>query len=227
MNGMSAADMAAIMNNGNGGGMWNNPFFYLLFLAYMNNGGFGGNGNGAQGVEMMNKLNDITSQIADNQNTNAITGAVNGNHDILHDLSAAMNLGFANTANAVNNGTTSGLINAKDMTQAMQTCCCENKMQTMQMGYEGQLRDQQNTAALTSRIDQLANGVTQGFSAVAYAQQQQTNELNNTINAGNQRIVDTLNSHWQSELSQKYADAKLELSQLNQNATLIAALKTT
>ena len=45
--------------------------------------------------------------------------------------------------------------------------------------------------------------------------------------AQTQTIVNTLNNHWQEELAQKYQDAKLELSQLNQNATLIAALKPT
>ena len=36
-----------------------------------------------------------------------------------------------------------------------------------------------------------------------------------------------MNAHWQSDLQQRYNDARLELSQQRQNATLIAALKTT
>lgn len=40
-----------------------------------------------------------------------------------------------------------------------------------------------------------------------------------------QRIIDTLNNHWQYDLQQRYNDARLELSQQKQNATLIAALK--
>ncbi len=42
-----------------------------------------------------------------------------------------------------------------------------------------------------------------------------------------QRIIDTLNNHWQADLQQRYNDARLELSQQRQNAELIAALKTT
>ena len=45
--------------------------------------------------------------------------------------------------------------------------------------------------------------------------------------ANTQRIVDVLNNHWQSDLQQRYNDARLELSQQRQNAALIAALKTT
>jgi hypothetical protein len=42
-----------------------------------------------------------------------------------------------------------------------------------------------------------------------------------------QRIIDTLNTHWQQDLQQRYNDVRLEMSQLKQNETLIAALKTT
>lgn len=52
-------------------------------------------------------------------------------------------------------------------------------------------------------------------------------DLKTSANANTQRIVDVLNNHWQADLQQKYNDARLELSQQKQNATLIAALKTT
>lgn len=42
-----------------------------------------------------------------------------------------------------------------------------------------------------------------------------------------QRIIDTLNNHWTTDLQQRYNDARLELSQQKQNATLIQALKPT
>lgn len=52
-------------------------------------------------------------------------------------------------------------------------------------------------------------------------------DLKTNANTNTQRIIDTLNSHWQSDLQQRYNDARLELSQQRQNAELIAALKTT
>ena len=42
-----------------------------------------------------------------------------------------------------------------------------------------------------------------------------------------QRVIDVMNNHWQQDLQQRYNDARLELSQQRQNATIIAALKTT
>ena len=110
------------------------------------------------------------------------------------------------------------LLGNKDIASQIASCCCENKQLVQQMGYEGQMRDLQNTSSLTSRIDQLANGITQGFPATSYATQQQANSIIQAGNANTQRIVDVMNQHWQSELAQKYADAKLELSQQSQTS---------
>ena len=42
-----------------------------------------------------------------------------------------------------------------------------------------------------------------------------------------QHIIDTLNTHWNQDLQQKYNDARLELSQVRQNQYLISQLKPT
>ena len=239
--GTDAATMSALFSRNNDGGQWNNPFMYLIWLTLLGRGGL----FGSDGQNTDSKLNELSAQMANNQNTNLMMDAINGNHEALHTISSTLGVSFANMQGAVaqvQNAITqvggqvgmtgqqvinSVLLGNKDLTAALQTCCCENKQLVQQMGYEGQIRDLQNASALTSRIDQLANGITQGFSATSYAAQQHANDIIQAGNANTQRIVDTLNNHWQSELSQKYADAKLELSQLNQNATLIAALKTT
>ena len=243
--GASASEIAAMLNNG--GNQWsNNPWMYLIFLALFGNGGFGGlGGNNAQNAEVMSKLNSLSDQAQSNQNTNLAMDAINGNHEALHQIANTLGVSFANVQSAVaqvQNAITqvggqvgmsaervinSVLLGNKDLTAALQTCCCENKTLQMQNFAAQQLQNSQNQAATMSRIDQLANGITQGFSAATYAAQQHANDIIQSGNANTQRIVDALNTHWQSELQQKYADAKLELSQLNQNATLIAALKTT
>lgn len=71
------------------------------------------------------------------------------------------------------------------------------------------------------------SGIERGFSAVGY---QMATDKCDIIRAGQdntQRIIDTLNSHWTADLQQRYNDARLELSQQKQNATLIQALKPT
>lgn len=66
-----------------------------------------------------------------------------------------------------------------------------------------------------------------GFANTGFAMSQMACDLKTNANTNTQRIIDTLNSHWQSDLQQRYNDARLELSQQRQNAELIAALKTT
>lgn len=241
--GTDAATMSALFSrNYNDGGQWNNPFMYLIWLALLggrNGGIFGGNGDCA----VNGKIDALGVQMQTNQNANLAMDAINGNHEALHALSTNLNVGFANMQNAVNgvqNAITAvggqvgmtgqQVINAvlmgnKDLTAALQNCCCENKLLVTQMGYEGQLRDQANTCAITTRIDQLANGVTQGFSAVAYESARHTNDIIQAGNANTQRIIDAMSNHWQAELAQKYQDARLELSQQRQSADIIAALR--
>lgn len=209
---MSAADYAALLN-GNGGGYgnaWNNPLMYFLLLGWMGNGGFGfGNRNG---VETDAKLNALSQQIADNQNTNNLAGAISSNHEALAGIGAGMNLGFAGVQSAINNASMQNLMSQKDASAQMASCCCDIKSNILQQ-----------TNALQSRVDQLANGVTQGFSAIAYATQQQTNELNNNANANTQRVIDLINNQTTNELRDKLFD----MSQQAQTASIVSQLKTT
>lgn len=70
-------------------------------------------------------------------------------------------------------------------------------------------------------------GLERAASNLGFQMSQMACDLKTNANANTQRIVDVLNNHWQSDLQQRYNDARLELSQQKQNATLIAALKTT
>lgn len=202
---VSYADVAAMTNNG--GNNWNNPM-WLLWALMFGNGRFG-NGNGC-GIEINDRLNSLSQQIADNQNTNTISNAVSGNHEALHDLSAQMGLGFAGVKSAIDSASMTNVMGQKDAAAQMASCCCDIKTNIL---------NQTNT--LQYRIDQLANGITQGFSAVAYANQQQTNDLMNNANANTQRIVDMFNAHTNQELR----DRLYEMSQQAQTASIVSQLK--
>lgn len=202
---VSYADVAAMTNNN--GNNWNNPM-WLLWALMFGGGRFGG--NCGSGIEINDRFNALSQQIADNQNTNNITAAVAGNHDALHGISAEMGLGFAGTKSAIDAASMANLMSQKDMSAQMATSCCDIKTNIL---------NQTNT--LQSRIDQLANGITQGFSAVAYANQQQTNELMNNANANTQRIVDMFNNHTNQELR----DRLYEMSQQAQTASIVSQLK--
>ena len=237
-----AATMASLLNNGSNN-MWNNPFCYLIWMMFANRlWNNDGNAQSTQNAEIMAKLNSLSSQAANNQNTNLMMDAINGNHEALHSIANTLGVSFAQVQGAfgtIQSAITqvggqvgmssqqvinSVLLGNKDLVQQISSCCCENKRLVQQMGYEGQLRDQANTANLMSRIDQLANGVQQGFASVGYAAQTNTNAIIQSGNANTQRILDTLNGHWSLEQSQALQDAKFEISQLKQNQYLVSQL---
>lgn len=123
--------------------------------------------------------------------------------------------------NAVNLGDANLLASVKD-------CCCQTQQNILKMSYENQLATERQTNALGSqmasnfsalqlqnckdngavigRIDQLANGMTQGFAQIGYQMAQDKAEMIAVDNANTQRILDKL-----------CADRTLDLSQSNQD----------
>jgi len=254
--------MAAMMNGGGMGG-WNNPFIYLVWMMFANR--MWNNEGNSPAVNA--QLDSLRTQMSDNQNSNQILAAINGNGADLRSLSNNLNCDF-NTLQTAICGVKSAieqvsgvvgysaesvknaiLLGDQNIMSKMCECCCNTQQSILKMGYDNQLATERQTnvlqsqlaanhsadqlqdcqyhGATMSRIDQLANGIQTGFAQIGYNQQQNLTSILQNNTANTQRIIDTLNNHWSSDLQQKYQDAKLELSQLNQNATLIAALKTT
>lgn len=256
--GNDLATVAALSNSNNG--MWNNPFIYLVWLMFAQRFGFGGGyGSGygpsnglvesTQTTLVTDKLNSLSSQMNNNQNTNLIMDAINGNHEALHTLSATLGVDYATLNGAINSvqnaitqvGGTVGMsaervINSiilgnKDLTAALQSCCCENKMLGLQntnaiqnqasaIAAQDQLQRSQIAAGTYSKIDDVRNTLLNGFSTIGYQNAQHTSEIIQANNANTQRIIDQLNTHWTAELSQELQNAKFEQSQLKQNVYL-------
>lgn len=223
----------------------NNPFIYLVFLMMFGNGGFWGNRNGLQGAEIQSQLDSLRSQMADNQNSNLLMGAIQGNNCDLKTLASNLNCDFNQLQNSVcavrsaieQVGGKVGysaerVINAANLgdmniIQSLKDCCCQTQQNIIKMGYEQQLSTCNQTNTLQNAIQYVATGVERGFSASSFQNAQDKCDIIRANQDNTQRIIDTLNNHWNSDLQQRYNDARLELSQQRQNATLIAALKTT
>ena len=247
--------MAAAMNGGMNNGMWNNPFVYLVWMMFagrfFNNGGWDGigNGQGQQNIEVQNQLQAIRSQMQDNQNSNLIMDAVKGNATAIGQLSSNLNCDFNALQNAIccvksaieQVGGQVGfsaerVINAVNMgdcnvIQALKDCCCATQKSILEMGYQNQLQNCQQTNTIMTGISgvntgvergfaNLGNIVNQGFSQVGFQAQQDKCDIVNAINAAQQRTSDLLTTHWQSETERKLQDAKFEISQLKQNQYL-------
>ena len=184
---------------GNGNWLW---IVFLFFLNGWNRGGFFGDGNGAGSTEREMLLQ-----------------AINGNGQALGNLATTLNCdinsvksAICNVQNAVCNvGNQVGLssqqvinsIQQGNMSLAQQfaQCCCDNKLLVTQMGYEGQIRDLQNTQAIASRIDNFQNSVSNRFSDTQYQAATQTSSINQNLQTQTQVIKDTANSNTQAILS--------------------------
>ena len=237
--------MAAMMNGGMGG-QWNNPFVYLVWMMFANRffGENGLNGQNAQNVEMQNQLQAIRSQMQDNQNTNALMDAIKGNGCNIQQLAGQLNCDF-NTLNSaicdVRQGisTLSGqvgysaervinAVNLGDMNliQQLKDCCCQTQQNIIRMGYENQLGQKDIVNGMQQGFSYTNTGIERASANLGFQISQMACDLKTNANDNTQRIIDTMNAHWQSDLQQRYNDARLELSQQRQNATLIAALGT-
>ena len=242
--------MAAMMNNS----QWmNNPFIYLVFLMmFGRNGLWGNNGNGLQDAEIQSKLNQLSTQMQDGNNTGLLMDAVKGNNTAIGQLAANLNCDFNQLQSAVCSVQSaiqqvSGavgysaekVINAANLgdlniVQQLKDCCCTTQQNIVKMGYESQLGQkdiintiQTQTLAMQQGHNNITTEILRNLATITAQNQQDKCDILRSGEMNTQRIVDILNNHWQSDLQQRYNDARLELSQQRQNAELIAALKTT
>lgn len=235
--------LAAMMNGGMNG--WqNNPFIYLVWMMFAQR--MWGNDDGSlQNTAIQGQLDSLRTQMSDNHNSDLLMSAINGNAQDLKTLAANLNCDFNQLQTAVCSVRSAidqvagqvgfsaerviNAVNAGDCSviQAIKDCCCQTQQNIIRMGYENQLGQKDILERIQSGLDFVNRGVERGFSATAFQAQQDKCDVIRAGQDNTQRIIDTLNLHWQQELQQRYNDARLELSQQRQNAQLIAALKTT
>ncbi len=217
----------------------------MMFAQRMWGNGWDGNGQNAQNIELQNQIQSLRSQMADNQNSNLVMGAIQGNNADLKTLSANLNCDFNALQGAicdVRNGISvlagksdsnaekviNSIVNGNlQMTMALKDCCCQTQQNIIKMGYEQQLGQKDIVNQMQQGFSYTNTGLERAASSLGFQMSQMACDLKTNANENTQRIVDVLNSHWQQDLQQRYNDARLELSQQRQNATLIAALRTT
>lgn len=174
-NGLSAADVAAVVGNNNGGfGYGDNSFwFFILFLfAIAGNGwGFGGNGmNGGVGSEVQRGF--------DQQ-------AVMGN---LSSIMQAQNTNQAATVAALNT-----------VSLGLQNCCCENRAAVADLKYTmasesatTRAASQANTQAILDKLCQLElDGIKQNYENRIAGMQNQIDQLRSTLADANNAASQT------------------------------------
>ena len=199
--GLSAADIMA-MTKDDGQNNWiNNPFIYLVWLALLggNGGLFGRNDRGDCATQGALTRSDMYEGFNNQDVNNQLRGITYG----LSDGFYAVNTGMLNGFNGIQrdlcqgfNAVTSGINN---LGYQMSNCCCGIERNIDAVRYEAA----QNTCQITNAI---------------HSEGEATRAL---INANMvQDLRDRLEARDRDILSRDF-----QLSQLNQNATLINAIK--
>lgn len=232
--------MAAMMRDRDDADMWNNPFAYMMMMGmmrYMYGADWNNRDNGAdvQRAEIQSQIESLRNQMADNQNSNLLMGAIQGNGNDLKMLASNLNCDFNALQNSIC-GIQAGIqqlggqvgysaervINAisqgnLQMTIALKDCCCQTQQNIIKMGYDNQLGQKDIVNQMQQGFSYTNTGIERAASNLGFRMQQDKCDVIRAGENNTQRIIDTLTGHWSQEQANEIQDLKFKNSQLQQN----------
>ena len=232
--------MAAMMRDHDDADMWNNPFAYMMMMGmmrYMYGADWNNRDNGAdvQRAEIQSQIESLRNQMADNQNSNLLMGAIQGNGNDLKMLASNLNCDFNALQNSIC-GIQAGIqqlggqvgfsaervINAisqgnLQMTIALKDCCCQTQQNIIKMGYDNQLGQKDIVNQMQQGFSYTNTGMERAASNLGFQMQQDKCDIIRAGENNTQRIIDTLTGHWSQEQANEIQDLKFKNSQLQQN----------
>ena len=213
--------MLALMN-GNGGFGGQNGIWGVIYLAIVasifgwnGNGGFGFGGRGGNG---------LPAELAGNEGRELLMSAIQGNGNAINQIASSLNCNAQQVQTALSNiqnsvGLTgTQIINAiqsgnSNIVNQLSTCCCNILQAVERQGAATQLQNCQNMNALTKTMSDntlaLRDGATANTQAI----------LAKLTDIQNQAQQDKIAS-----LTAQLTAANSEISQRNQNATILNAV---
>lgn len=235
--------IAAMMRDRDDADMWNNPFAYMMMMGmmrYMYGADWNNRDNGAdvQRAEIQSQIESLRNQMADNQNSNLLMGAIQGNGNDLKMLASNLNCDFNALQNSIC-GIQAGIqqlggqvgfsaervINAisqgnLQMTIALKDCCCQTQQNIIKMGYDNQLGQKDIVNQMQQGFSYTNTGIERAASNLGFQLQQDKCDVIRAGENNTQRIIDTLTGHWSQEQANEIQDLKFKNSQLQQNIYL-------
>lgn len=232
--------MAAMLRDRDDADMWNNPFAYMMMMGmmrYMYGADWNNRDNGAdvQRAEIQSQIESLRNQMADNQNSNLLMGAIQGNGNDLKMLASNLNCDFNALQNSIC-GIQAGIqqlggqvgfsaervINAisqgnLQMTIALKDCCCQTQQNIIKMGYDNQLGQKDIVNQMQQGFSYTNTGIERATSNLGFQIQQDKCDVIRAGENNTQRIIDTLTGHWSQEQANEIQDLKFKNSQLQQN----------
>lgn len=235
--------MAAMTRNRDDDDKWNNPFAYMMMMGVMkwmygDNWNNRDNGADVQRAEIQSQIESLRNQMADNQNSNLLMGAIQGNGNDLKMLASNLNCDFNALQNSIC-GIQAGIqqlggqvgfsaervINAisqgdLQMTIALKDCCCQTQQNIIRMGYENQMGQKDIVNQMQQGFSYTNTGIERAASNLGFQMQQDKCDIIRAGENNTQRIIDTLTGHWSQEQANEIQDLKFKNSQLQQNIYL-------
>jgi len=235
--------MAAMMRDRDDADMWNNPFAYMMMMGVMkwmygDNWNNRDNAGDVQRAEIQSQIESLRNQMADNQNSNLLMGAIQGNGNDLKMLASNLNCDFNALQNSIC-GIQAGIqqlggqvgfsaervINAisqgdLQMTIALKDCCCQTQQNIIKMGYDNQLGQKDIVNQMQQGFNYTNTGIERAASNLGFQMQQDKCDVIRAGENNTQRIIDTLTGHWSQEQANEIQDLKFKNSQLQQNIYL-------
>lgn len=235
--------IAAMMRDRDDADMWNNPFAYMMMMGVMkwmygDNWNNRDNGADVQRAEIQSQIESLRNQMADNQNSNLLMGAIQGNGNDLKMLASNLNCDFNALQNSIC-GIQAGIqqlggqvgfsaervINAisqgdLQMTIALKDCCCQTQQNIIKMGYDNQLGQKDIVNQMQQGFSYTNTGIERAASNLGFQLQQDKCDVIRAGENNTQRIIDTLTGHWSQEQANEIQDLKFKNSQLQQNIYL-------
>lgn len=227
----SLSDLSALMNKDGafgGNGSW--LIMLLIFFLFFRNGN--GFGNAFGEVSTPAATESSVRSILENQGTDKILSAIQGNASAISQLAQSTGIGFEQmqnalcgvktaiieTANATNLSvkelSTQIAMNNGAVLSALQNSCSQLGVQMLN-GFNAQ-----NIQMLTG----FAN-VDKTLCDIRYANEKNTSAIIASGTANTERILDYLNQTKLDELNRELSLARAEISQKDQTAAIVAQLK--
>jgi len=244
MGNYSLADLSAVMGKdgmfGGSGASW--IVMLLIFFLFFRNGanGFGGDfGNVATPAATESSVRSIL----ENQGTDKILAAIQGNAGAISQLAQSTGIGFEQmqnalcgvktaileTANATNLsikdlGTQIAMGNA-NIVSTLQATCNQLGVQMLN-GFNSQnITMLQGFNATDKTLCDIKSAVNADFAQLQYQNERNANNIIQAGNANTEKILQYLTTDKLSSLQTDLALAKAEISQRDQTASIVAQLK--
>lgn len=202
--GLSAADVAAVTQNGFGGfggdGAW---WLLVLFLFAMNGGNWGGFGNGGGAMPyMMGNYESASVQRGFDQQ--AVMSGIGGINSALANAEVSRCNSQANILQTLNSNQNAVTSNINSLAMGLQNCCCENR---------AGLADLKYTVATENCADRQT--VSDGIRDLMAAQTANTQAMLNAINERVQSVTDKLCQLELDAKNETIAELRTQLNMAN------------